>query len=294
MGASHRRFRLEPLSASSYRVELTASAELVGKIEQARELLSHVLPNGDLASILERALDQLIAHETRRRMGAGAGAGARAGGGRRSPRKVRTSRPGSRYVPRDVAGLVWERDGGQCSFTDEQGRRCSERRFLTLEHRHPHALGGPATVENLCLLCAAHNAQSAREVFGEEYVAKKCAEKTRDRTQRRRHAAARPEQSLRLERPELKRPGQPEQSGRSEQPEQCDQPRRTERGRRIARPRRTEQPEAYAKVHFALRKMGFREKEAGAALAELANRGAEPAVEPLLRAALALLAPTSS
>src|SRR5688500_15834031 len=38
------RARLEPLSASRYRVQFTASEELYAKIEQARELLSHALP----------------------------------------------------------------------------------------------------------------------------------------------------------------------------------------------------------------------------------------------------------
>src|SRR5262245_16592696 len=42
------RSRIEPLSAERYRVEFTASATLREKIEQARELLSHALPNRDL------------------------------------------------------------------------------------------------------------------------------------------------------------------------------------------------------------------------------------------------------
>ena len=56
------------------------------------------------------------------------------------------------------------------TFVDEQGRRCSEKRFISIEHRDPFALGGPPTVENLCLLCTSHNAHAARRVFGEAYV----------------------------------------------------------------------------------------------------------------------------
>jgi len=144
------RLQLEPLSASSYRVEFTASAELRGKIEQARNLLSHAIPSGDLAALFERALDELLRVETRRRMGAG------------RPRKARALKPGSRHVPVDVARSVRERDGHQCTFVDEQGRRCSEKRFISIEHRDPFALGGPPTVENLCLLCVSHNAAAAR------------------------------------------------------------------------------------------------------------------------------------
>jgi hypothetical protein len=44
---------------------------------------------------------------------------------------------------------------------------------LTLEHRHPFSLGGPDTLENLCLFCKAHNAHTARNVFGDEFIARK-------------------------------------------------------------------------------------------------------------------------
>ena len=64
----------------------------------------------------------------------------------------------------------WERDSSQCTFVDGDGRRCAERRFLTLEHRKPFALGGPPTLENLCLLCTAHNLENARQVFGELHI----------------------------------------------------------------------------------------------------------------------------
>jgi 5-methylcytosine-specific restriction endonuclease McrA len=159
--------KVEPLSASSYRVEFTASPELVAKIEQARDLLSHALPSGELPALFERALDALIGSELRRRRGAEKG----------RQRQRRPLKPGSRHVPVDVARQVWERDGGQCTFVDALDRRCSERRFLTFEHRHPYALGGPATVENIALLCSSHNAHTARQVFGVAHIEKKCAER---------------------------------------------------------------------------------------------------------------------
>jgi hypothetical protein len=150
--------RLQPLSAASYRVEFTAGTELRDKIEKARNLLSHAIPSGDLALLFERALDALLHVEVKRRLGAG------------RPRQRREARRSSRHVPLDVARRVWERDGFQCTFTDAQGRRCSERRFITLEHREPFARGGPASVDNLCLLCSSHNAERAREEFGEAHV----------------------------------------------------------------------------------------------------------------------------
>ncbi|MGC4094549.1 MAG: hypothetical protein QM756_42865 [Polyangiaceae bacterium] len=166
------RSRVEPLSTTMYRVEFTASAELRSKLERAQELLSHSVRGGDLAQLFERALDCLIEKETRRRLGA-------------DPPRVQPRRPlrqRSRYVSVGALRTVWERDGSQCTFEDGEGRRCSERRFLTVEHRVPFALGGEATVENLCLLCAAHNAHRAREVYGAEFIERKRVERTRSST----------------------------------------------------------------------------------------------------------------
>jgi 5-methylcytosine-specific restriction endonuclease McrA len=100
------------------------------------------------------------------------GFGAATGGRKR----LKTS-PDSRHIPVEIACEVWERDGGQCTFVDEHGRRCSARRFLTFEHLHPYALGGPTTAANLCLRCQAHNALAARKVFGEAYIEARRAER---------------------------------------------------------------------------------------------------------------------
>lgn len=156
--------KLKPLSAERYLVQFTASAELYAKLERASELLSHSVPNGDLPELVERAIDALIERELKRRTGAG------------KPRKRRAQKPDSRHIPVEVEREVRERDGNQCTFTDAQGRRCQERRFLTIEHRVPFALGGQPTVENLCLLCKGHNAHTARQVFGEAFIAKKRAQ----------------------------------------------------------------------------------------------------------------------
>jgi hypothetical protein len=150
--------RLQPLSPGRVRVEFTAGAEFLDKLQQARQLLSHAIPNGDLGELMQRALDALLEKETRRRFGAG------------RPRQRRKLQEGSRHIPVEVRRAVWERDGGQCAFVDSEGRRCGERCFLTFEHRQPFACGGPPTTENLCLLCSAHNAASAREVFGQEHI----------------------------------------------------------------------------------------------------------------------------
>lgn len=165
------RARLEPLSPGRVRVEFTARAELYEKVEQARRLLSHTLPRGDLGELFERALDALLEKATKRRFGTGRSQ-AEVGEQQKS-RQQGLTQPGSRYVPVEVDRAVWQRDRAQCTFVDREGRRCSERHFLTIEHCQPFALGGSPTIENLCLLCRAHNLARAREVFGEAQIEEK-------------------------------------------------------------------------------------------------------------------------
>jgi hypothetical protein len=73
----------------------------------------------------------------------------------------------SRCIPVRVRRLVQQRSGGQCEFTDEQtARRCESRHRLQLDHRHPFARGGTATVTNLRHVCPNHNTLAAIEAFG--------------------------------------------------------------------------------------------------------------------------------
>jgi hypothetical protein len=60
---------LQPLSETSYRLQLNASRELKEKLELARDLMSHANPTGDLSVVVERALDELIDKLGKRRFG---------------------------------------------------------------------------------------------------------------------------------------------------------------------------------------------------------------------------------
>lgn len=75
-----------------------------------------------------------------------------------------------RHVPIAVSRAVWTRDGSQCAYVDERGRRCVERRGLELHHRKAYALGGLPTEANLELRCRAHNTLAAENDFGREHM----------------------------------------------------------------------------------------------------------------------------
>ena len=63
-------FQLES-QEENYHFSFTASATFRAKLERARELASHAIPTGDVAQVLERALNLLIERELKRRLGTG-------------------------------------------------------------------------------------------------------------------------------------------------------------------------------------------------------------------------------
>jgi hypothetical protein len=72
---------------------------------------------------------------------------------------------------------VFERDGEQCTFVDEVGRRCESRTLLELDHRKARALGGTDDADNLSVRCRRHNGLSAERDFGRDYIERKKTEK---------------------------------------------------------------------------------------------------------------------
>ena len=159
--AHRRRASIDPLSAETYAVRLTARRATVERLRRAQELLCHAVPDGDVDEILYRALGELI--ESVRR-----GTTARA---RRPGRAVDKT---SRHIPAAVERTVQQRDDGRCAFVGRNGARCEERRFLELHHLKPWAVGGDPTPENIELRCRAHNQYEARVYFAAIHAAREC------------------------------------------------------------------------------------------------------------------------
>ena len=155
-----------------YKVSFAASQMLVDKLEEARALMSHVNPGGDVATVVERALSVLCEQLKKRRFGAGAvkPGGDGPEGGSLAPGAARGSGRRSRHVPAAVRAAVYRRDEGCCTFVGAGGRRCGARRLLELHHERPYARGGAHTEGCLTLRCRLHDDLAAREDFGEGHV----------------------------------------------------------------------------------------------------------------------------
>ena len=178
--APSRRAVIAPISPARYRVQFTASAELHDKIEHARAMLRHQIPDGDLGAVFDRAMTLLVRELERARFAA-----------TNKPRKAVHEvdpTPSSRDIPDPIKRAVWVRDREQCTFRDCKGRRCSGRERLEFHHLVPFALGGDHSLSNVTLRCAAHNAYQANLDFGAAFMDRK----RRGSRAGERHAAARP------------------------------------------------------------------------------------------------------
>jgi len=102
-----------------------------------------------------------------------------------------------------VKRAVWKRDGGRCTFVGSNGKRCPACQDLHCDHIITIARGGKSTVDNVRLLCAAHNQHEAERVFGVGFMQTKREESRPAAAERRARAEA--ERAAKLARAEAER-----------------------------------------------------------------------------------------
>jgi hypothetical protein len=160
---------VEAAAQERYLVRVTIPRSTHDKLRYAQALLSHAVPSEDVAQVLDRALDALIARLERRKLGA-----ARPRNSDQdttgSSGRGRARRTATRYIPAQIRRAVWERDGGRCTFVGAGGHRCQSRHSLEFDHAEPFARGGATTAEGLRLRCRAHNQFAAERIFGAEFM----------------------------------------------------------------------------------------------------------------------------
>ncbi len=145
-----------------FKLQVVIEKSTHDKLRHLQALLSHALPTGDVAQVLDRSFDALIAQLERRKFAATA-----------KSRQTGPSSANPRHIPAHVKRAVRERDQGQCTFVSHTGQRCGARKFIEYDHIEPVARGGQSTVDNLRLRCRAHNQFEAERVFGESFMDQK-------------------------------------------------------------------------------------------------------------------------
>jgi 5-methylcytosine-specific restriction endonuclease McrA len=172
--------------ALRYRVQFTASQEFVDLLEEASDLIGHETQRVTLPEIQTRALRALVQQLRARKRAATKVSSPTPSSSPVAERRSRIvsdapparasvpdaapARSRARHIPASVRRAVFERDGGRCAYQDDRGERCRETFGLEVHHRHAHALGGSATLDNLELRCRPHNALAAEEDFGQKYM----------------------------------------------------------------------------------------------------------------------------
>ena len=159
--------RPTPLSPRRYKLQVTIGQEARDTLTELQNLLSHQIPTGDPALVVERALQALL-RETKKK---------RAAVSDKPPSKrkkesvsKKKSAQRTRGIPAWVRREVFKRDGGRCAFVNREGRRCESGWQLEFHHCVPYARDGPHTVGNVELRCRAHNQYEAELELGRTFM----------------------------------------------------------------------------------------------------------------------------
>jgi hypothetical protein len=156
------------VSATQTEVRFVADDALMEKLKRIRELDAHVTSGASFLELFHRMADIALkkldplnkitppAESTQAKLGPGH---ERTSSTDQAPAKGSYDNP--RFIPAALKRAVWRRDKSQCSFVSQDGRKCSSKFGLQIDHRVPVAQGGTATYDNLRLLCKAHNQYEA-------------------------------------------------------------------------------------------------------------------------------------
>ncbi len=156
------------LARPRYLLQVSIEPKTRHKLHYLQTLLSHSIPSRDVAQVIDRALDALIAQVEKQKFAATTRP--------QAPARV-ASAAATRALPASVRRSVWARDQGRCTFLGETLQRCRSRSFLEFDHIVPVARGGLATIENLRLRCRTHNQYEAERAFGASFMIRKRAQK---------------------------------------------------------------------------------------------------------------------
>jgi hypothetical protein len=155
-----RRAVIAPLAEETFKFQFTGSRACHDKFRQAQALLRHRIPDGELATIFEKALDVLIDEVKKERFAVG-----------RKARKAGDEHSSdSRHIPDSIKREVFERDAGRCTFTDARGRRCAETGFLEFDHLDGFARTHLHRPDRIRVLCRAHNQHAAEKMYGRAFM----------------------------------------------------------------------------------------------------------------------------
>ncbi|MEZ0392571.1 MAG: HNH endonuclease [Pseudobdellovibrionaceae bacterium] len=140
--------RVRAINGDMTEIKIFIGNEHLEKLNLIRSIISHKISNASYTEAI-----QWMADETLTRLDPFS-----AKQGRRQTNK-KMATPGQRtYLPKNLKQMVWKKSRGQCCYKNpNSGKRCESKFWLEIDHIVPLAQGGTHEIENLQLLCRAHN-----------------------------------------------------------------------------------------------------------------------------------------
>lgn len=179
------------ISADSTRLSLTVPDRVKDKLEKLKTRWAAANPHMDYLEIIERSLDMTLAKvdpiQFKSKQPQVAKIKQRATDSVaqvvevETPQNTQNSKP-SKLQPKSanrrktyysihIDKLLWSRANSQCEFVDAStGQRCTSRFGMERDHILPLGKGGSNEIQNLRLLCRAHNLLMARRHFGAKKI----------------------------------------------------------------------------------------------------------------------------
>ena len=148
------------LTPEKTELKVVLNKDLIEKLDKIKTLMSHKNPNmtdQELIEVMAEALLQKIDPEEKAKR-------VEARKQNHNAQILPTSEVKSkntRYIPAAMKMEVYMKYKGKCSHVN-----CDSRKFLEYDHIQPLALGGKTTLNNLRLLCRAHNQRAAINAYG--------------------------------------------------------------------------------------------------------------------------------
>jgi len=136
-------------------IRFVADDTLMEKLKRIRELDAHVIRDDSYLNLFHRMADLVIKKlDPVKKLDP-----------LTAPESHEPTPPAESVDPRAISATlkraVWRCDGSRCTYVSSDGRRCSSRYRLEMDHKIPVSLGGKGTFDNLRLLCRAHNQHQA-------------------------------------------------------------------------------------------------------------------------------------
>lgn len=148
---------IQPQQDESVRLELTLTAEQMKVLAQAKDLLSHTLPNGSWAEVLT----YLAKKQVQKSLGKTQTSQSVSQPKKSTPSFTTARKRG--HIKITVRRGILQKAGHCCQFVDPKSRqKCQSTYQLEIDHRIPLARGGADSENNLRVLCRTHNLLAAK------------------------------------------------------------------------------------------------------------------------------------